>query len=79
LLSLNLDQLAAVKFLYGFHDNGNATDGASEENINYMNKLTFLLSSKIEDDEYVVDYDVKAALYQVNYFEIYISSFLSPQ
>lgn len=64
LLSLNLDQVVAVKFLFGLPDEKNATDGASEEIVDYINKLTSILSSKIDADDYVGNYEMRP-LYQV--------------
>ncbi|XP_015900411.3 protein virilizer homolog isoform X2 [Ziziphus jujuba] len=61
--SLKLDQVAAVKFLFGLPGDTNADDGVSEETIDYINKLTSILHSKIAADDYV-NYDMQPSLYQ---------------
>lgn len=63
LLSLK-EQVVAVKFLFGILDTKEGTDGAPEENIDYIHGLVTLLSSKIEDDEYFANYYIQTALYQ---------------
>lgn len=65
-----------MKFLFGITDVGDRIDSASEEHINYLHKLTSLLSSKIEADKYVADHDMQTALHQANQFEVYISNVL---
>lgn len=63
--SLNLDQVVALKFLFGITDARDGTDGAPEENINDLHELTSLLNSKIEADKYIADHDKQTAIYQV--------------
>lgn len=65
LLSLDFDQIVAVKFLFGLPDNKIATDGAPEENVDYINKLTSILSSKIAADDYTGSHEIRPSLYQV--------------
>ncbi|KAM6547755.1 hypothetical protein CsatB_019431 [Cannabis sativa] len=68
------DQVVAVKFLFGIQDTKEGADGAPEEQINYIHKLVSLLSSKIEDDEYLTNYDIQTAFYQAYLFEIVLDS-----
>lgn len=57
--SLNLKMVDAVKYLFGLPCGVSGADNSSEDNINYMLKLTSLLGSKLNNDEYATSRQVK--------------------
>lgn len=65
LVSLNLDSVVALKFLFGLPDDMHGTGGFSEENINYIQEMITLLNSKITTDEHAATSDVDTSLYRV--------------
>ncbi|XP_058205314.1 protein virilizer homolog isoform X4 [Rhododendron vialii] len=63
-ISLNLDRVSALKYLFGLPFNTSGADVFLEENIKYIEDLTNLLGSKISDEKYPTDTDMNSTLYQ---------------
>lgn len=56
--------MAAIKKLFGIHDDMDGTD-SSPENIGFILEMITLLSSKLNDDDYLAT-DMRESLYQVS-------------
>ncbi|KAJ0027672.1 hypothetical protein Pint_36158 [Pistacia integerrima] len=66
--SLNLDAVVALKYLFGLADDDKSgTEGFSEENINYIQKLATVLNSNINDEyDFSANPDIQTTLSQVS-------------
>jgi hypothetical protein len=64
LSNLNLNGVAAIKKLFGIHDDMDGTD-SSPENIGFILEMITLLSSKLNDNDYLAT-DMRESLYQVS-------------
>lgn len=62
--NLNLNGVAAIKKLFGIHDDMDGTD-SSPENIGFILEMITLLSSKLNDDDYLAT-DMRESLYQAS-------------
>ncbi|CAK9141126.1 unnamed protein product [Ilex paraguariensis] len=61
--NLNMDRVAAVKFLFGVPYDMSEIDGFPEENMNYIQELTTLIGSNMSvDDEYSAASDMNTIL-----------------
>ncbi|XP_021719118.1 uncharacterized protein LOC110686836 isoform X1 [Chenopodium quinoa] len=63
--SFNKDRIDVMKYLFGHSSDVDGTTGVPEENMNYVQDMSSLLSSKITDDEYAGSSHLKAILHQV--------------
>ena len=68
LISLNLDRVFAMKFLFGLPHDLSGMDDFPEENIRYIQELTTLLGSKVTDEDYSAKSDMKTTLCRVQPF-----------
>lgn len=68
LISLNLDAVVALKYLFGLADDDKSeTEGFSEDNINYIQKLAAVLNSNINDEyDFSATPDIQTTLSQVS-------------
>lgn len=67
LISLNLDAVVSLKYLFGLPDDEKSgTEGFSEENINYIQRLSVVLNSNINDEnDFSAAPDIHTTLSQV--------------
>ncbi|KAH7554178.1 hypothetical protein JRO89_XS12G0126700 [Xanthoceras sorbifolium] len=65
LISLSLNRVVALKYLFGLSDDKSVAEGSPEENMRCIKKLAAVLSSKMDDDD---DYtcDMEITLCQVS-------------
>ncbi|KAI8562895.1 hypothetical protein RHMOL_Rhmol03G0070900 [Rhododendron molle] len=63
-ISLNLERVSALKYLFGLPFNTSGADVFLEENIKYIEDLTNLLGSKISDEKSPTDTNMNSTLYQ---------------
>ncbi|XWS66566.1 hypothetical protein CRYUN_Cryun05aG0210500 [Craigia yunnanensis] len=64
--SLNMNAVVALKFLFGLPDDLAGIVGFPEENINYIQEFSTLLSSRISNDEYQSPSDMHIIMCQVS-------------
>lgn len=62
--SFNEDKTDALKYFFGLLCGVDGTNGVLEENMNFVQNMSALLSSKIIDDDYVASSHLKATLQQ---------------
>ena len=65
LISLNMNAVVALKLLFGLPDDMAGIGAFSEENINYIQEFSTLLSSRISNDDYQSLSDMHITMYQV--------------
>jgi len=63
--SFNKDRIDALRYFFGLFCDPDGTNGVDEENMKYVRDMAALLTSKINDDEYVTTSHLKATLHQV--------------
>lgn len=65
-ISLNMNSVVALKFLFGLPDDTAGIGGFPEDNIKYIQEFSTLLSSKIDNDEdYQTSSDIHISMHQV--------------
>ncbi|XP_021289040.1 uncharacterized protein LOC110420160 isoform X3 [Herrania umbratica] len=64
--SLNMNAVVALKFLFGLPDDMAGIGGFPEENINYIQEFSTLLSSRIISDDYQSPSDMHISMCQVS-------------
>ncbi|OMO49780.1 Protein virilizer, partial [Corchorus capsularis] len=64
--SLNVNAVVALKFLFGLPDDMTGISDFPEENINYIQEFSTLLSSRTSDDDYQSPSDMRITMFQVS-------------
>ncbi|XVE96282.1 hypothetical protein REPUB_Repub02eG0207600 [Reevesia pubescens] len=64
--SLNMNAVVALKFLFGLPDDMAGIGDFPEENINYIQEFSTLLSSRISNDDYQIPFDMHMTVCKVS-------------
>ena len=78
LISLDLNRVSAMKFLFGLPHDLSGKDDFPEENIRYIQELTTLLSSKVTDDDYSDKSDMKTIICRVESISLFLNMLIFP-